>query len=225
MSTRRHSQSGRKNAQLPPARAAALSALDKVLRKGQEVQAALDGELADTAARNEINTLTTASSTPARSSAHALPPPAPTAPDGSALRHARISRQDAALATELVYGYLRSEIRISWLLRRFLKSPEKLPPEALLALGVAAHEIVHLDRIPDYAAVDWAVTHIRQRFGDGLGKLANAVLRNVARLGGAARDAELYRAELPDPTAFLSVYHSAPGWLTDLWCDAYGPDR
>lgn len=129
------------------------------------------------------------------------------------------------MATELVYGYLRSEIRISWLLRRFLKAPEKLPPEALLALGVAAHEIVHLDRIPDYAAVDWAVTHIRQRFGDGLGKLANAVLRNVARLGSDARDADLYRAELPDPAAFLSVYHAAPRWLTDLWSDAYGPDR
>lgn len=225
MSTRRPRQPDRKNAQLPPARAAALSALDKVLRKGQEVQAALDTVLADAAARNEADTLATASGTPSGSSAHALPTPAPTAPDGSALRHARISRQDAALATELVYGYLRLEIRISWLLRRFLKSPEKLPAEALLALGVAAHEIVHLDRIPDYAAVDWAVTHIRQRFGDGLGKLANAVLRNVARLGGATREAELYRTELPDPATFLSVYHAAPRWLTDLWCDAYGPDR
>ncbi|MBZ2173340.1 hypothetical protein K6142_15010 [Cupidesulfovibrio sp. SRB-5] len=141
------------------------------------------------------------------------------------MRHAGISRQDAALATELVYGYLRSEIRISWLLRRFLTAPEKLPPEALLTLGVAAHEIVHLDRIPDYAAVDWAVTHIRQRFGPGLGKLANAVLRNVARLGGDARNAEMYHADLPDPRDFLSVHHAAPRWLVDLWCDAYGMDR
>ncbi len=141
------------------------------------------------------------------------------------MRHARISRQDAALATELVYGYLRSEIRISWLLRRFLTAPDKLPPEALLTLGVAAHEIVHLDRIPDYAAVDWAVTHIRQRFGLGLGKLANAVLRNVARLGDDARNAELYREGQSDSRDFLSVCHAAPRWLVDLWCEAYGMDR
>lgn len=224
MSTRRP-QPHQKTTHLPPARAAALATLDRVLRKGQEVQAALDSVLADATARNDASTRTSASGTPSGKSTSSAQKPSSPLPNDSALRHAGISRQDAALATELVYGYLRSEIRISWLLRRFLKAPEKLPPEALLALGVAAHEIVHLDRIPDYAAVDWAVTHIRQRFGEGLGKLANAVLRNVARLGGDARHEDLYRAELPEPTAFLSVYHAAPRWLVDLWYDAYGMDR
>ncbi|WP_353119623.1 transcription antitermination factor NusB [Nitratidesulfovibrio sp.] len=224
MSTRRP-QPHRKSAHLPPARAAALAALDNVLRKGQEVQAALDGVLASPApvADAHAPAADSATTTPARGTRAARFSPA--SPDGTALRHPQISRQDATLATELVYGYLRSEIRISWLLRRFLKTPEKLPAEALLTLGVAAHEILHLDRIPDYAAVDWAVTHISQRFGSGLGKLANAVLRNVARLGDNARNAEMYRAELPDPRDFLSVYHAAPRWLVDLWCDAYGMDR
>lgn len=214
-----------KGGHLPPARAAALAALDKVLRKGQEVQAALDTVLADTAARNDVPAPATACETPASKSGSTAQKSMASSSADSALRHAGISRQDAALATELVYGYLRSEIRLSWLLRRFLTAPEKLPPEALLTLGVAAHEIVHLDRIPDYAAVDWAVTHIRQRFGPGLGKLANAVLRNVARLGDDARNADMYHVDLPDPRDFLSVYHAAPRWLVDLWCDAYEPDR
>ncbi|WMW64276.1 transcription antitermination factor NusB [Nitratidesulfovibrio liaohensis] len=229
MSTRRL-QPRAKGPSLPPARAAALAALDKVLRKGQEVQAALDTVLADTlladpAARNAAKARAAESDTPARNSASRTAKATPSASTDSALRHAGISRQDAALATELVYGYLRSEIRISWLLRRFLTAPDKLPPEALLTLGVAAHEIVHLDRIPDYAAVDWAVTHISQRFGPGLGKLANAVLRNVARLGDDARNADLYREGATDPREFLSVRHAAPRWLVDLWCDAYGMDR
>lgn len=224
MSARRP-QPHAKGAPLPPARAAALAALDKVLRKGQEVQAALDAVLADAAARNEADARANPSKASVRNSATHVANTSSTTPDGSALRHAGISRQDAALATELVYGYLRSEIRISWLLRRFLTAPDKLPPEALLTLGVAAHEIVHLDRIPDYAAVDWAVTHISQRFGPGLGKLANAVLRNVARLGDAARNADLYREGTSDPREFLSVRHAAPRWLVDLWCDAYGMDR
>jgi 16S rRNA (cytosine967-C5)-methyltransferase len=228
MSARRPGQPGqpaRKDAHLPPARAAALAALDKVLRKGQEVQAALDGVLADAAGPADARTPAIKGGAASSASAARAPKHLPATPDGTALRHGRISRQDAALATELVYGYLRTEIRISWLLRRFLKAPEKLPPEALLTLGVAAHEILHLDRIPAYAAVDWAVTHIRLRFGPGLGKLANAVLRNVARLGGDARNADLYRADLPDQRDFLGVYHAAPRWLVDLWCDAYGMDR
>ncbi len=225
MSARRPDQPGRKSAHLPPARAAALAALDKVLRKGQEVQAALDGVLADAAGPAEAYTPAIKGDAPSSASATHAQKSLPATPGDTALRHGRISRQDAALATELVYGYLRTEIRISWLLRRFLKAPEKLPPEALLTLGVAAHEILHLDRIPDYAAVDWAVTHIRLRFGPGLGKLANAVLRNVARLGGDARNADLYRADLPDQRDFLGVYHAAPRWLVDLWCDAYGMDR
>lgn len=214
-----------KDGHLPPARAAALAALDKVLRKGQEVQAALDTVLAGAAVRNGANAPAIACNTSSKKSGSTAQKLTASPPADSALRHVGISRQDAALATELVYGYLRSEIRISWLLRRFLTAPEKLPQEALLTLGVAAHEIVHLDRIPDYAAVDWAVTHIRQRFGPGLGKLANAVLRNVARLGDDARIADMYHADLPDPRDFLSVYHAAPRWLVDLWCDAYGPDR
>ncbi len=229
MSTRRPQPRPRISS-LPPARAAALATLDKVLRKGQEVQAALDSVLADSAladpvARNAAHARATASGAPANGSAARRPKADQSAGANSALRHAGISRQDAALATELVYGYLRSEIRISWLLRRFLSAPDKLPPEALLTLGVAAHEIVHLDRIPDYAAVDWAVTHISQRFGPDLGKLANAVLRNVARLGDAARNADLYREGTADPREILSVQHAAPRWLVDLWCDAYGMDQ
>ena len=60
------------------------------------------------------------------------------------------SRQEAALTTELVYGYLRSEIRISWLLSQFMKAPEKLPASMKLMIGIAAYELLYLDRIPPW---------------------------------------------------------------------------
>ena len=62
------------------------------------------------------------------------------------------SRQEAALTTELVYGYLRSEIRISWLLSQFMKAPEKLPASMKLMIGIAAYELLYLDRIPAHAS-------------------------------------------------------------------------
>lgn len=212
-------------AHLPPARQAALMALGKVLHNGTDVQAALDAALAPATQAAKARASGNGGATSTRVTGTTAGNAPAGASSSSAMRHAEISRQDAALATELVYGYLRSEIRVSWLLRRFLKSPEKLPAEALLTLGVAAHEILHLERVPHYASVDWAVSHVRNRFGDGLGKLANAVLRNVARLGDDALAPDLYRAGLSDRREFLAVFHAAPRWLVDLWCDAYGDER
>lgn len=78
------------------------------------------------------------------------------------------SRQEAALTTELVYGHLRSEIRISWLLSQFMKAPEKLPASMKLMIGIAAYELLYLDRIPAHASVSAAVDAVRARFGQGL---------------------------------------------------------
>ena len=95
------------------------------------------------------------------------------------------SRQEAALTTELVYGYLRSEIRISWLLSQFMKAPEKLPASMKLMIGIAAYELLYLDRIPAHASVSAAVDAVRSRFGQGLSRVANGVLRSLIRLSEA----------------------------------------
>ncbi len=138
-----------------------------------------------------------------------------------------ISRQDASLCTELVYGYLRSEIRNVWLIRQFLKTPSKVPTDVLAILGLAAYEITSLDRIPVYASVDWAVTCIRKSFGDGFSKLANAVLRNLVRQQeanekeGLTTDA-FYATALPELPSRLVIQYSTPPWLVDLWLTSYG---
>lgn len=140
------------------------------------------------------------------------------------LSHASLSRQDAALCTELVYGYLRSEIRLSWLVRRFLKAPSKLPPGVLALLCLAAYELTQCDRVPAYATLDWAVSAVRALYGTGVSRLANAVLRNVDRLGDAWRVADFY-ACVADNRDRLCVRHSAPRWLVDLWCDGYSEEK
>lgn len=137
------------------------------------------------------------------------------------LKHTSLSRQDAALCTELVYGYLRSEIRLSWLVRRFLKAPSKLPPGMFALLCLATYELTSLDRIPAYASVDWAVGAVRALYGEGVARLANAVLRNMARLDGAWADPAFYEC-IVDQRERLAVRYASPRWLVDLWCDAYG---
>lgn len=137
------------------------------------------------------------------------------------------SRQDAALTTELVYGYLRSEIRLSWLLSQFLKAPEKLPPVMKIMMGMAAYELLHLDRVPAHASVSAAVDAVRGRFGQGLSRVANGVLRSLARLSETEdlKRPDFYAARIGDPVERLSVFYGIPRWMLELWIRGYGDKR
>lgn len=136
-----------------------------------------------------------------------------------------MSHRDAALATELAYGYLRREIQIDFLLNRFLKDPGGITPKVRRTLGVAAYEIVFLDRVPAYASVDWAVSQTRRLAGGGFAKVANAVLRRVSELEGNAREPQMYRGAMTSLSRHLAHFYSCPEWMVALWLEAYGEDK
>lgn len=159
------------------------------------------------------------------------------------LKQVKFPPQEAALMTELVYGYLRAEIRIHWFLGLFLKSPEKLPPIMNILLGIAAYELLHLPRIPSHASVNTAVRQVRRRFGPGLAAVANGVLRSLARLvekegnriegaGTTCHEQRLfpfpsawYEQRLPDKLQRYAVYYSVPVWILSLWEKHYGWEK
>lgn len=132
--------------------------------------------------------------------------------------------REKALATELVYGYLRLASRCDFLVQRFLSKPKSTPPALRILLGHCAYALANLERVPAYATVDWGVNAAKKRFGPGLGKLANAVLRRVAELAesGATRDPEFFRRPRDAEAAFLARYYSFPRWAVELWLERYG---
>ena len=136
-----------------------------------------------------------------------------------------LSPRDAALATELSYGYLRYKGRIRYVLSRYLNKPDKLPPRLFRAMGVAAFEIMFLDRVPNYASVDWAVSLAKQTFNLSMSRLANAVLRKVSSAGESLSEPDFYRDDDPDTMTFYSRYYSCPYWLAGLWLASYGPEN
>ena len=118
--------------------------------------------------------------------------------------------EERGLATELVYGVLRRRARLDRALDALAtKGTAGLALEARIALRVAAYQILFLDRIPAYAAVDDAVEACKQAVGRGVAGFANALLRRLARAGEPA---------LPDPAADPAGYLEAaigfPGWLS-----------
>ncbi len=128
--------------------------------------------------------------------------------------------EDRALAAELSYGVLRWLFRLDAMVKRCSDHPPaRLKPAVRQILRLALYQIFMLDRIPDHAAVDQAVTQARTRFGNKTASFVNAVLRNAIRNR---------RAVDPEPssdTDSLSVYFSHPSWLVKRWIKDLGLER
>lgn len=132
---------------------------------------------------------------------------------------------DKGLATELAYGYLRLRGRIDFLLNQLFKRPAQTSPVVRRIVGLAAYELIFLDRIPEYASLDWAVSLVRARCDQTMGRVANGVLRNLLRLGRAVIQPDYYQYKTHDQVQFWSAWYSCPRWLVSLWLKHYGHDR
>jgi len=123
-----------------------------------------------------------------------------------------LGAEDRGLATELVYGVLRRRGRIDRALQAFATSGlDRLDARVLIALRLGAYQILFLDRVPAYAAVDDAVGACKLIAGRGVAGFANALLRRLAREGEPA---------LPDaaadPAGHLVAAAGVPPWLAQL---------
>ena len=122
-----------------------------------------------------------------------------------------MAADDRALATEIVYGVLRRHGRLERALGALATSGlDRLDPRARIAMRAGAYQILFLDRIPAYAAVDDAVEACKQAGGKGVAGFANALLRRLARDG---------ERPLPDAAADPGGYLAAiglPSWLARL---------
>jgi len=128
-----------------------------------------------------------------------------------------LAPRDIALATELVYGTLRWQRYLDWILaphsRRRLSA---LDPRARVLLRLTAYQLAFLDRVPAFAAVNDAVTLARG--APGVAAYVNAVLRAFARRGVAEREPAPPR----DAIEALAVRCSFPTWLAARWVARYG---
>ncbi len=140
------------------------------------------------------------------------------------LRSPRLMPTDKRLCTELTYGVLRWHLRLKWFVRRFLANSDKLPAEMFLSLLTAFYELRFL-RIPHHATVNWTVDHVRNRFGQGMARVANGVLRSLQRSLRDFSDPALYAASFPDVNARLGCLYAVPAWLVSLWREQYGEEE
>lgn len=124
--------------------------------------------------------------------------------DAEIRRRPQVDPRDAGLATELVYGVLRTEAyleeRIAALASRGTGAPD---PRVRAHLLMGAYSIAFLDKVPVFAAVSEAVNGARAAADGRVGGFVNAVLRRLSgQIEGGGR-----------PAAADAIAASAPGWL------------
>ena len=139
--------------------------------------------------------------------------------DGALAKHL-LSPSDSAFLTELVYGVLRFQGYLDYLITPFLEKPlAKLQPQVRTALRVGLYQLTHLGT-PDYAAINETVQAIKFSAPQAVG-LVNAVLRRLAQ--------EWFKIPWPDsttdPLGYISAFHSHPRWLVEMWAEEMGIEQ
>ena len=140
------------------------------------------------------------------------------------LRERGVTGQDAAMATELVYGTLRGQGTydsiISVCAHRDLA---RIDPPLLEVLRLGTHQLLGM-RVKPHAAVSTSVDLAAGLAGHRRAGFVNAVLRKIA-----ARDLEAWieiaaPQRSADPVGHLAVRYSHPRWMVGALAEALGED-
>ena len=155
-----------------------------------------------------------------------------------------VPAQEAALARELALGVVRRRGTLDAVILAFQRGRAKgLPKRVRAVLRLGLYQLLFLDRVPAFAAVNEAVEQIGPR-RRGMRAFVNAVLRNVARSLSApqAGSPEAGRDVLPvardcfrrfdrpvfadpatDAAGYLAGAYSLPKGLAVKWLTDLGP--
>ena len=137
------------------------------------------------------------------------------------LRNAGLIDIDRALLTELVYGTLRWRAKIDARLVPFLnRSLIDTGSFNRNLLRVTVYQLLFLDKVPDYAAVNEAVEIVKTTQPKSAGFI-NAVLRNFLR----HKDQRDGTKDSRDTPANLAEEYSHPQWLVDRWFKYFGEEQ
>ena len=126
------------------------------------------------------------------------------------MKYAELSGPDKALLFEIVHGVTRWMGRLDWILNGFYKGQfSKAIPNLKNGLRVALYQIMFLDKVPDFAAVNEAVEFVKKLQGQRPADLTNAILRNIIRSKAGLR----YPNPDEDLPGYIAAFYSHPSWM------------
>jgi len=139
------------------------------------------------------------------------------------LRDMGLHGRDAAFATELTYGTLRSLGTLDLIVAAAAgREVARIDPPARDALRLGAYQLLHT-RVPAHAAVNQTVDLVRS-VAPGAAGFANAVMRTISETPLDDWLERLAPAYDEDPIGNLSVHHNHPQWIIRAFSEALGGD-
>ncbi|MBX7155201.1 MAG: hypothetical protein K1X91_09560, partial [Bacteriodetes bacterium] len=137
------------------------------------------------------------------------------------LRSDEWSHYDRALFIELVYGTLRWQNRLDWILTGFYHGEfNKCILPVKNAMRVALYQILMLSKVPPMTAISESVAIIKRIKDEKSANVISGVLKNILRNIDGIR----YPNKEENLQLFLSVTLSHPLWIVKRWCERFGDD-
>lgn len=135
------------------------------------------------------------------------------------IRKNRLSDQDKGLIQEIFFGAVRWRNQLDWIIKHLYQgSFEKTPRFFRHILQISLYQLIYMDRIPAYAAINEAVMLAKSKGGAYWGNKVNGILRTFQR--GECQ------VNLPDlktePIEYIAIKSSHPAWLVERWIRRYG---
>lgn len=127
--------------------------------------------------------------------------------------------KDEKLFYAILMGVLRRRSQLDWALAQYARKPlNKLSPAVLELLRMGAFQILHLERVPNFAAVNTTVDLAKRSRHAWAGGLINGILRKLAAQPAAIR----WPDRSQSPLQHLAVTTAMPEWLVDRWVRQLG---
>ncbi len=133
---------------------------------------------------------------------------------------AGLDDRDRSLARRLAYGTVQRTRTLDYVIEAIGRRPvRKLDDPVRAALRLGAFQLLFLDGVPRYAAVNESVELVRRARLERAVPFTNAVLRRLADEGRECLQA------LPEATAVeAALRHSYPDWVAETWWRDLGPE-
>ena len=126
--------------------------------------------------------------------------------------------RDRRFIREAVTGVVRHKLRLDRIIGTYYtKRFESLEPFIIDVLRLGLYQMMFMDSVPDWAAVNESANIASRERGRGASGLVNALLRRFGREG---------EPPLPeDPIERITVEMSHPQWLVERWVQTYGVEE
>ncbi|WP_124057654.1 16S rRNA (cytosine(967)-C(5))-methyltransferase RsmB [Vaginisenegalia massiliensis] len=124
------------------------------------------------------------------------------------MNQSELNEQDNRLLVQLVYGTIQYRKQLDYHLADLIRG-KKLEDWVASLLRLSAYQMFYLDRIPEHAIINEAVSIAKWNGHDKLGGFVNAVLRSLQRQG------QRNILAIDDPIKRYAILYSLQEWIVE----------